>query len=105
MQTVLITGANGFVGSHVLEASQAFSDFRWIAACRDATKLPATYTGERRIGDLRDKAYRRRRRRIEFHCCTSPPTGEPTADLELYQRLSAIPVRYSPCWTSRSASD
>ena len=55
--TVLVTGANGFVGSHVLESLRARSDFRLIAACRDPRKLPASYTGEMRPGDLRDSIY------------------------------------------------
>lgn len=56
MKTILITGSNGFVGSHILEALQA-QDVRLIAACRDAKKLPAWYRGEVRAGDLREPAY------------------------------------------------
>jgi len=57
MTTVLVTGANGFVGSHVLEALQRREGLRLIAACRDATKLPRGFTGEVRVGDLRDPQY------------------------------------------------
>ncbi|MDD5056346.1 MAG: NAD(P)-dependent oxidoreductase [Sideroxydans sp.] len=55
---VLVTGANGFVGSHVLQALQQFGDVQVIAACRDKTKLPADFRGEVRAGDLRDAEYR-----------------------------------------------
>jgi len=57
MTTVLVTGANGFVGSHVLEALQRRKGLRLIAACRDATKLPRGFAGEVRVGDLRDARY------------------------------------------------
>ena len=57
MQTILITGANGFVGSHILETMHTRDDVRLIAACRDANKLPAFYKGEVREGDLRDDNY------------------------------------------------
>ncbi|MBZ0105262.1 MAG: NAD(P)-dependent oxidoreductase [Sulfuricella denitrificans] len=56
MKTILITGANGFVGSHILAALQG-KGVRTIAACRDASKLPSWYQGEVRSGDLRDPAY------------------------------------------------
>ena len=55
--TVLVTGANGFVGSHVLEALQQRADIRIVAACRDHRKLPASFKGEVRPGDLRDVRY------------------------------------------------
>ncbi|BBO99963.1 NAD-dependent epimerase/dehydratase family protein [Sulfuriferula nivalis] len=58
MKTVLVTGANGFVGSHIIEALQMQNDVHIIAACRDPEKLPKGYKGEIRIGDLRDKDYR-----------------------------------------------
>lgn len=57
MQTILITGANGFVGSHILEAMHTRKDLRVIAACRDAKKIPAFFKGEVREGDLRDDKY------------------------------------------------
>lgn len=61
MKTVLITGATGFVGSHVLEAflERADPELRVIAACRDRRKLLPAFGGEVRDGDLRDAAYRR----------------------------------------------
>lgn len=59
IKTVLVTGANGFVGSHVLEALQMRSDVRVIAACRDSKKLPPGFSGEVRVGDLRDETYRK----------------------------------------------
>ena len=55
--TVLVTGANGFVGSHVLESLMGRDDVKIIAACRDPRKLPSRYKGEVRTGDLRDKSY------------------------------------------------
>jgi nucleoside-diphosphate-sugar epimerase len=57
MVTLLVTGANGFVGSHVLEALQRRGGVRVIAACRDGRKLPPSFDGEVREGDLRDAAY------------------------------------------------
>jgi nucleoside-diphosphate-sugar epimerase len=57
MTTVLVTGANGFVGSHVLGAVQRRAGLRAIAACRDATRLDADFAGEVREGDLRDADY------------------------------------------------
>lgn len=57
--TVLVTGATGFVGSHILEALCGQKDVRIIAACRDPTRLPPAAAGiEVRLGDLRDAAYR-----------------------------------------------
>ncbi len=56
-QTVLVTGANGFVGSHVLEALGQREELRLIAACRDAGKLAGNFAGEVRVGDLRDPGY------------------------------------------------
>jgi len=55
--TVLVTGANGFVGSHVVEALQQRGEVRIIAACRDAKKLLPDFDGEVRVGDLRDEKY------------------------------------------------
>jgi len=57
--TVLVTGANGFVGSHILEALQQRNDVRTVAACRDRKKLPSGFNGEVREGDLRNESYRR----------------------------------------------
>lgn len=59
MKTVLVTGANGFVGSHVLESMQRCDAVRVVAACRDKNKLTHTFAGEVRIGDLRDGDYRK----------------------------------------------
>ena len=59
MKTVLITGATGFVGSHILEQlSGAEPSLRVIAACRDRRRLLPAFDGEVREGDLRDDAYR-----------------------------------------------
>ena len=56
---ILVTGANGFVGSHILEAliSIKHRDIEVVAACRDASKLIPQYSGEVRVGDLRDPDY------------------------------------------------
>ncbi len=55
---VLVTGASGFLGSNVLKALLARSDVEVIAACRTPTKLPASFSGAVRVGDLLDANYR-----------------------------------------------
>lgn len=55
--TVLVTGANGFVGSHILEAMIRHKGITPIAACRDRRKLIPEFSGEVREGDLRDSNY------------------------------------------------
>lgn len=57
--TVLITGATGFAGSHVLEALAAADGLQVIAVCRDTRKLLPSFKGEVREGDLRDPAFRK----------------------------------------------
>lgn len=60
MKKVLVTGASGFAGSHVLmtlAAHAAEDGILPIAACRDTARLPAAYAGEVRCGDLRDAGY------------------------------------------------
>ena len=61
MTTILVTGATGFTGSHVLEAFMRRDDptLRVIAACRDARRLLPGFSGAVREGDLRDAGYRR----------------------------------------------
>ncbi len=55
---IVVTGATGFLGGHILSAlnSQPVTP---IAAARDASRLPSWFSGETRIGDLTDPAYRR----------------------------------------------
>jgi nucleoside-diphosphate-sugar epimerase len=57
-QTILITGASGFLGKNILNAFAAHENVTLIAACRDRRKLPEAFNGEIREGDLRDKNYR-----------------------------------------------
>jgi len=57
MKTILVTGANGFVGEHTLNALCNMQGVELIAACRDRTKLSHSFTGEVREGDIRDKDY------------------------------------------------
>lgn len=56
---ILITGATGFVGRNLLLAFSAQEHIHLVAACRDKTKLPASYQGEIRQGDIRDADYRK----------------------------------------------
>ncbi len=58
MNTILVTGASGFAGSHIVLALQE-TDKQIIAACRDRSRLPSGFKGEVRAGDLRDESYRR----------------------------------------------
>ena len=58
-KTVLVTGANGFVGSHVLQALRELG-VDAIALVRDPRRLPPDFTGEVRQGDIRDPAFVRR---------------------------------------------
>ena len=55
---IVVTGATGFLGGHILAALNALP-VTVIAAARDSARLPAWFTGEARIGDLTDPAYRR----------------------------------------------
>ena len=54
---ILITGATGFVGSHILESLMQDDSVTVIVACRDKNKLLSGFRGEVRLGDLRDPDY------------------------------------------------
>lgn len=54
---VLLTGATGFLGSHVLDALRVCDEIDVIVACRDSSKLPSDFSGEIRAGDLRHSSY------------------------------------------------
>ena len=57
--SIVVTGATGFVGSHVLEEliQIGHKDLHIIAACRDRRNLISAFDGEVREGDLRDPDY------------------------------------------------
>ncbi|VAW95710.1 hypothetical protein MNBD_GAMMA21-1524 [hydrothermal vent metagenome] len=57
MITVLVTGANGFVGTHALKSLMKTRNIRLIAACRNRLKITPEFEGEVRQGDLRDDDY------------------------------------------------
>jgi len=57
MKTVLVTGATGFLGSHVLEALMQNKHINLIAACRNPSNLLPGFSGEIRQGDLTDQNY------------------------------------------------
>ncbi len=56
---VLVTGATGFLGGHILAALANEADVEVVAACRRPELLPAGFTGEKRVGDLTDGEYRK----------------------------------------------
>ncbi|MDX2505938.1 MAG: NAD-dependent epimerase/dehydratase family protein [Gammaproteobacteria bacterium] len=57
MKTILVTGANGFVGTHTLKSLMKQEGINLIAACRDKSKLITEFKGEVREGDFRDETY------------------------------------------------
>ncbi len=57
MKTILVTGANGFVGTHTLKNLMKLNGINLIAACRDKSKLIPEFNGEVREGDFRDEDY------------------------------------------------
>lgn len=57
MKTILLTGANGFVGTHTLQYLMKQSGIKLIAACRDKSRLHPAFEGEVRQGDIRDDVY------------------------------------------------
>lgn len=59
MTTILVTGATGYLGGHILKALQTLPDIKIVAACRTPAKLPSSFQGEIRVGDLLDPNYRR----------------------------------------------
>lgn len=54
---ILITGATGFVGSHILESLMEDNDLTLRVACRSTKKLNPDFSGEILLGDLRDDEY------------------------------------------------
>jgi nucleoside-diphosphate-sugar epimerase len=54
---ILITGATGFVGSHILEALMQDGSLNIFVACRNKENLIQDLKGEIREGDLRDNNY------------------------------------------------
>ena len=57
MKTILVTGANGFVGTHTLKNLMKLNGINLIVACRDKSKLIPEFRGEVREGDFRDEDY------------------------------------------------
>ena len=56
---VLVTGATGFLGGNIVKAMASNPRIACIAACRNRSKLPRQFSGEVRVGDLLNPAYRR----------------------------------------------
>ena len=54
---ILVTGATGFTGSHILESLMQDGSVTPIAACRNPNSLLPGFKGESRPGDLRDPDY------------------------------------------------
>lgn len=88
--SIVVTGATGFVGSHVLEELNLIGhkDLHIIAACRDRRKLIPEFKGEVREGDLRDPEYLDRvltGADIVCHCAAwTSLWGKKKASKELY---------------------
>lgn len=57
MKTILVTGANGFVGTHTLKSLMRLEGINLIAACRNSSNLITEFKGEVREGDFRDENY------------------------------------------------
>lgn len=57
MKTILVTGANGFAGTHTLKSLMQVEGIRLVAACRDRSRLIPEFNGEVREGDFRDENY------------------------------------------------
>jgi len=58
MKTVLVLGANGFVGTHVSLALKKEKNVNLVLACRDSSKLLDTLLDEEiREGDIIDEPY------------------------------------------------
>ena len=55
---ILVTGASGFLGRQALDALTHIAGVTPIAACRSLERLPDTFRGEVRPGNLRDADYR-----------------------------------------------
>lgn len=56
--TILVTGATGFLGKSILSAFAKYENVTIVAACRNKQKLPKSFKGEVREGNLRDPAHR-----------------------------------------------
>lgn len=59
MTIILVTGATGYLGGHILEALRDAAGVTVVAAARDRGRLPEWFAGEVRVGDLTDPTYRR----------------------------------------------
>lgn len=57
MKTILVTGANGFVGTHTLKKLMSVEGVNVIAACRDGSRIIPEFRGEIREGDFGDENY------------------------------------------------
>ncbi len=59
MKNIVITGATGFSGSHVLNSLQGLpaDEYNVIASCRTKSKLPKFYKGQTLVGDLMNDEY------------------------------------------------
>ena len=89
---IVITGATGFAGSHVLESFGEKEGV--IASCRDGSKLPLFYQKNAMFGDLHDQAFVENLTQKAEIICHTASWAEMNGKLEDSQREFLEPTIY-----------